>query len=319
MTALPHGYTLRHPSADELPAVQLVLDAAESADCGEPRRCEMDIVVVAATTQIDLERGAWVVVAPDGSFAGCGWLWQPRAGDTQFVADHYVHPAHRGPDVDDTLIDAIERRVAELRDEWPPRDRLVLFSEDFDARRRTSLRQRGYEHVRDFHGMRIDLNPGRPPARWPAGIEVRPIRPGVDDRAAHAASEDAFAEHYLFGPTPFDDWHTCTLGRDECDPSLWLLAWDGDQIVGQVWAVARDEGGPAYVGLVEDLSVRKQWRGRGLGLPLLGEAFRLLGDRGCASARLFVDAQNATGALRLYERAGMRAERRILGFERRLE
>jgi len=319
MTALPDGYTLRHLSADELPAAQLVLDAAESADGGEPRRHEMDIAVMAATTMLELERNVWVVVAPDGSFAGCGLLWRPLEGDTEFIGDSYIHPAHRDGAADDALIDAIESRVADLRGEMPSMNRVVLFCEDSNARRRASLRQRGYEHVRDFHSMRIDLAPGRPPARWPAGIEVRPIRPGVDDRAAHAASEDAFAEHYLFGPMPFDEWCAVTLDRDDCDPSLWLLAWDGDQVAGQVETAARDEGGPTCVGLVEDLSVRKPWRGRGLGLTLLGEVFRLLGDRGCASARVFVDVQNATGAVRLYERAGMRAERRILGLERRLE
>jgi GNAT superfamily N-acetyltransferase len=186
---------------------------------------------------------------------------------------------------------------------------LVLASEERDARRRASLQQRGYEHVRDIYGMRMDLAPGRPPASWPAGIEVRPIRPGVDDRAAHAASEEAFAEHYLFGPQPFEEWRACTLERNECDPSLWLLAWDGGEVAGQVWALARDEGGPALVGLVEDLSVCKPWRGRGLGL---------LGDRGCASVRLWVDAQNTTGALRVYERAGMRQERHVMDFERPL-
>ncbi len=137
MTALLHGYTLRHLSADELPAAQLVLDAAESADGGEPRRHEMDIAVMAATTMLDLERGVWVVVTPDGSFAGCGFLWQPLEGDTEFVADHYVHPAHREGVADDVLIDAIERRVADLRGEMLSMNRLVLFSEDSDARRRT--------------------------------------------------------------------------------------------------------------------------------------------------------------------------------------
>ena len=314
----PEAYVLRHPTRDELPAVQLVLDACESADCGEPRRHETDIAVVVAATQIDLERGAWVVVASDASFAGCGWLWKPLAGRSEFVAEHYVHPAFRDGAADDALIDAIEGRVAELHREMPGKTSLVLSSEDSDARRRSSLLRRGYEHVRDFYSMRLDLAPGRAPARWPAGIEVRPIRPGIDARAAHAASENAFAEHYLFGSMPFDEWRVLTLDWDDCDPSLWLLAWDGDDVAGQVWAVARHENGPAEAAVVLDLSVRKPWRGRGLGLALLDEIFRLLGDRGCASVRLFVDVQNATGALRLYERAGMRQERHIMGFERPL-
>ena len=314
----PAGYVLRHPARDELPALQLVLDACETADCGEPRRHETDLAAVVAARQIDLEKDAWVVVAPDGSFAGCGWLWKALPGRSEFVAEHYVHPAFRDGATDDALIDAIEGRVAELRGEMPCMSGLVLSSEDSDARRRASLRRRGYEHVRDFYSMRIDLAPGRAPARWPAGIAVRPIRAGIDDRAAHAASEDAFAEHYLFGSMPFDEWRVLTLDHDDCDPSLWLLAWDGDDVVGQVWAVARHEGGPAATAFVEDLSVRKPWRGRGLGRALLDEIFRLLGDRGCASVRLFVDVQNATGALRVYERAGMRQERHILGFERPL-
>jgi ribosomal protein S18 acetylase RimI-like enzyme len=100
---------------------------------------------------------------------------------------------------------------------------------------------------------------------------------------------------------------------------LWLLAWDGDEVAGQVWAVARDEGGSAAVGLIEDLSVRKPWRGRGLAAALLAEIFRLLGERGCRTTRLFVDVQNATGALSVYERAGMRMERRIEAYARDLD
>ena len=316
----PAGYVLRPPTRDELPQVQLLLDAVETDACGEPCRYDTDVVVMAAARRLDLERDAWVVVAFDGSLAGCAWLWPMREGDTdtEFVAEHYVHPAHRDGAVDDALIDAIEGRVTHRRAEMPLMTSLVLNCEERDARRRASLQARGYEHVRDFYSMRIDVAPGRPPASWPAGIEVRPIRPGVDDRAAHAASEEAFAEHYLFGPQPFEEWRACTLERNECDPSLWLLAWDGGEVAGQVWALARDEGGPALAGLVEDLSVRKPWRGQGLGLALLGEVFRLLGERGCAVVRLWVDAQNTTGALQLYERAGMRQERHVMDFERPL-
>ena len=102
--------------------------------------------------------------------------------------------------------------------------------------------------------------------------------------------------------------------RDAMDPDLWLVAWDGDEVAGQVWVLPRGE--EAYV---EDLSVRKPWRGRGLGLALLLEAFRLLAGRGYPLLRLFVDAQNATGAVDLYLKAGMRVERRFEVFEKAIE
>ena len=44
---------------------------------------------------------------------------------------------------------------------------------------------------------------------------------------------------------------------------------------------------------------------------LLLEEFRALAARGVTVVRLFVDAQNATGAVALYERAGMRVARRF--------
>lgn len=319
MTEAPSGYSLRRPTTDDLPAIQAVLDAAESADLGEPCRHEMEFAVVASTSRIDLERGVWVAVAPDGSLVACGWLWELREGDTEFVADHYVHPDHRDGPADDLLVDAFEDAVARLHAGTPTMTRLILFAEDSNAGRRASLQARGFEHVRDFYGMRIGLHPGLSPAAWPEGIVVRSIKPGEDARVAYEASEEAFSEHFLFGPTPFADWLTCTIDRHDCDPSLWLLAWHRDEVAGQVWAVVRDEGGPAAVGLVEDLSVRKPWRGRGLGAALLAEVFRLLGERGCRATRLFVDVQNATGALGVYERAGMVVERRINAYARELK
>jgi ribosomal protein S18 acetylase RimI-like enzyme len=68
----------------------------------------------------------------------------------------------------------------------------------------------------------------------------------------------------------------------------------------------------AGLGWIGDLAVRDAWRGRGIGEALLRAAFRLFADRGLTHARLNVDAGNATGALRLYERAGMRVRREWL-------
>jgi ribosomal protein S18 acetylase RimI-like enzyme len=318
MNLAPSGYTLRRPTTDDLPAIQALLDAAESADLGEACRHEMDFALFAATSKLDLERGVWVAVDRDDALAACGWLWEPREGDAEFIVDHYVHPDHRDGPVDDLLIDALEDAVARRYAEMPEMTRSIFFSEVINVRRRVSLQARGYEHVRDFYGMRIGLRPGLSSADWPDGIEARPIRPREDAHVAHEASEDAFSEHFLFGPTSFEDWSILTIGHEDCDPSLWLLAWDGDEVAGQVWAVARDEGGSAEVGMIEDLSVRKPWRGRGLAAALLSEIFRILGERGCRTTRLFVDAQNGTGALGVYERAGMRVERRIEAYARSL-
>ena len=66
------------------------------------------------------------------------------------------------------------------------------------------------------------------------------------------------------------------------------------------------------------LAVRRPWRGRGLGLGLLRWSFGALAGVGMHRAALSVDAENTTGAVRLYERAGMHVTHRFETWERRL-
>ena len=78
------------------------------------------------------------------------------------------------------------------------------------------------------------------------------------------------------------------------------------------WPRARDDPEAGYVG---ELAVRKSWRRRGLGLALLQHAFRGFKERGKLRAVLHVDSENITGAIRLYERAGMYVDRLFHTYE----
>lgn len=313
---LPPGYALRSLTANDLPAVQELLNACESAETGEPCVHEMDIVAEARGPALRLDDNAWLIVAPDGSFAGVGWLWAPREDSRELTADHYVHPGHRDTVLDDVLIDLVEARAAQIatQPEGQSLRGLVMFADVKQVGRCSSFIDRGFSHVRDLCCMRTDLDPSASRvSSWPDGITVRTVEPERDGRRLHAADEEAFSEHYLFFATPFEEWRLRRFDRDDFDPSLWLVAWDRDEIAGQVWAIPR--GAEVFI---EDLSVRKRWRGRGLGAALLSEVFGLLAARGHTLVRLFVDVQNITGAIRVYERVGMRAERRFEAYEKPL-
>jgi GNAT superfamily N-acetyltransferase len=91
-----------------------------------------------------------------------------------------------------------------------------------------------------------------------------------------------------------------------------LAAMDGEEVAGVLVAETKGADDPDC-GTVADLGVRRPWRGRGLGLALLGRAFDEFRERGLTRARLNVDAASPTGATRLYERAGMTVE---LGWDR---
>jgi ribosomal protein S18 acetylase RimI-like enzyme len=59
-----------------------------------------------------------------------------------------------------------------------------------------------------------------------------------------------------------------------------------------------------------------EYRQRGLGQTLLQHTFAEFARRGFTAVGLGVDAENPTGAVRVYERAGMRVERTNLVFEK---
>lgn len=165
------------------------------------------------------------------------------------------------------------------------------------------LRERGYTLIRHFFEMAIRVDDEPPPPVWPDGVEVRPARPGEEERV-HAADEEAFADHWEFEPRPFESWLAGWQARG-WDPSLWHLAVAGGEIAGVCLCSTR--GGAGWVG---DLAVRRPWRRRGLGAALLLHAFRDFRARGFERVGLDVDGENTTGAVRLYERVGMHVAHR---------
>jgi mycothiol synthase len=62
-------------------------------------------------------------------------------------------------------------------------------------------------------------------------------------------------------------------------------------------------------GWLEHISVRRPWRKRGLASALIVDSLRALREAGLAEAALGVDAENVSGALRVYEAIGFRRAR----------
>ncbi|MGZ4409908.1 MAG: N-acetyltransferase family protein [Gaiellaceae bacterium] len=309
---LPEGYAWRRVAPTDLPLVQELLDTCEAADTGETRAHQLDVVAEGRQPRVDIERDYLLIVSSDGALAAFGWLFHFESGNC--ICEPNVHPEHRAAALEGPLLTALESRASDLGHghEADPSRRLDVWCESVRGDRRAMLGARGYAKVRDFLIMRIELAQGFASPVLPSGLTVRSFRPGVDERALHKATEEAFAEHFHFEPSTFDEF--CgTLAARKVNPDLWLVAWDGDEVAGEVLSLER--AGDVYV---ESVSVRKPWRGRGLALALLLNAFARLHARGHDAVFLGLDAENATGALQLYQKAGMRVWRRFEMFEKRL-
>ncbi|HEX2505707.1 MAG TPA: GNAT family N-acetyltransferase [Gaiellaceae bacterium] len=179
------------------------------------------------------------------------------------------------------------------------------------------LEDAGFRHIRYELEMRIELEDEPPEPDWPDGIAVRAFRPAEDDEAVWRADQESFADHWEYTPDPLEDFRAAVVGHPGFDPELFFLAVAGEELAGFAFCLIRDLGEP--VGWVDILGVRRPWRRRGLGLALLRHSFRELRARGAGWAGLEVDAENLTGAVRLYERAGMRPAHQVAIYERALD
>jgi len=90
-------------------------------------------------------------------------------------------------------------------------------------------------------------------------------------------------------------------------PHLWKIAWDGDQVVAGVHNMLDEEENKTYHrkrGYTEDIFTLRPWRGKGIARALIAESIRMFRGMGMQETHLGVDADNTSGALRLYQKMG---------------
>jgi mycothiol synthase len=178
--------------------------------------------------------------------------------------------------------------------------------------------RRGYRRIRSSWTMEIELGVEAPlePA-IPDGIELRPYRHPEDEQEVYEALQEAFLDHWDFHPAPIETWREFNVKAGNFHPDLWLVAWADNEVAGASLNYPERSGDPGH-GWVGTLGVRRDWRRRGLGEALLRRSFGMLHAHGLRKVRLGVDAENPTGATRLYERVGMHVLRRSNTWEREL-
>jgi len=288
-----------------------VIVASEIEEFGEAEGFGLD-ELEGGWKQLDLEQDAWVAIAPDGALAGYGYLQDRR--HVRLDTEVYVHPAHFGRGIGTTLVRLAEARAREHVTLAPPGTRVVVnnWINALNAGARSLLEREGYTPVRYFFRMEITFSEEPAAASWPARITVR--NGGVDEdlRPFYETAEEAMADQWGHVPRSYEEWRERRTGSG-FDPSLWLLALDDEVPAGAVMCSISNN-----IGWIDTLMVRRPWRRRGLGFALLTRAFRELYGLGLSRMALTVDAENPTGATRLYERAGMRIGQQYAAYGKEL-
>lgn len=312
---VPAGYSIRAAAREDFDRIVAMLYAVDMADWGAPDFTAEFLEFEWSMPQLDLSRDTWLVEdQTTGGVAGYSWLLA-RDRHRQLDGWGVVHPEDRGRGVGSLLLNRIEARALEHAAQAPDGAgttvRWGVIAPDVAVHR--MLEARGFVEERHDWEMERQVGPDDQDPAAPDGITIRPFDADADAHAFHAVTEESFAHHYGWVPRTFEEFAAVRIDRPAFDAGLWRVAVTQDgAMVGVLIAVVSGDRG-----FVETLGVVPAWRGRGIGLALLRSSFAEYARRGIQTVALDVDAQNATGAVALYERAGMHVTREYDTFAKR--
>ena len=275
--------------------------------------------------QFDAARDV-VVAEVDGVMVGhatCDWV-DATDGVREYRSRGAVDPAWRRRGIGGELLGDVQHRqrvLAATHDTDRPRVH-GTFTKELNVGSIALAHRAGYEAVRWFFDMeRPGLDRNLPPVKpLPDGIEVRPV---TDDQlgAIWKADIEAFRDHWG-GHDTSDAALQRFLDAPDNDPTLWVVAWEGDEVVAAsinvIYAHENAETSRRR-GWLESVFTRRAWRRRGIAGGLIDRSFHLLAGRGMDTAALGVDADNPSGALHLYESHGFAVTERGTAWRRPFE
>jgi len=254
------------------------------------------------------------------AYSRCLWE-QELEGTRAYGAYGWVDPAFRHRGIGTAMYNVNEARLRAIATGHPadvPK-KMTSFSAESDVGGVKLLESQGFTpemYIADMIRHNLDDIPGAP---MPEGLVVRMPTPD-EYRKVFDADVEAFRDHQ--GSTePQEAWFEEWISDPNFDPSLWKIAWDGDEVAGQVRSFIDKEQNEEYGrqrGWTEDISTRRPYRARGLARSLLCQSLEAVRDAGMKEAALSVHTDNPLGAYKLYESVGFVIERQVILYSKPL-
>jgi mycothiol synthase len=316
MDPLPNRYIERPVQMEDLENALRLLHAYSLSLIGVAEDSLESLKLWWETPNFDLSTDTLGIFTPHGQMVGYTELIDRGEPHVRMVGWSCVHPEHQGHGLGKYLLTWSIQRARQNIPLAPAGTRVVLqhFAASTNYAAAALFTQAGFQPLRASYVMRIDFDSPPQLPVLPEGIIIRPIQGEDEERNALRASHEAFKDHWGNTNSPFEEFYQRTKyyldHNPHYDPSLFFIALDGDQIAGisMCFPEMDEDADIAWVGT---LGVRRAWRKRGVGLALLQHSFQEFYQRGKKGAGLGVDSGSLTGAVRLYERAGMYVQRKM--------
>lgn len=308
----PAGFLVRPATLDNVGILTDFLRFCQQEEYGFAIANEADTRTLWTSPEVDLSADTWLVFTPGDQVVAYLHLGHKEPLRMSLVLK--VHPAYADLGLQGALLQCAEERASQFIPQLRADARISLSASCSGPTNiyRQAIEQAGFALVRSDLRMEIDMSePPKAPV-WPEGITRLPFTLEMA-RAVHEADDEGFQDHWGHLPLAFETFRHQYIVTSKFDPTLWFLAGAGEKIVGCALCERGED-----IAWVNNLSVLRPWRHRGIGLALLQTAFGEFYQRGAYKVGLEVDAHSLTGATRLYERAGMHLVRRFDRYEKEL-
>ena len=269
-----------------------------------------------------------LVFAPEGGLVGYIEVWTTSKPPVHPWIWGRVHPDYSDLGIGTWMLEWAETRASRALEELEPDLRFAprtgVFHQADESRK--LFEHQGYRNNRTSYDMLIEMDAPPEPV-WPQGLTVRTYNHETDAENVYRTYVETFRDHFGFVESPFEEgfrsFEHLMVEADDFDPSLWYLAvesglQENKQEIAGICLCRPRALESAEMGYIHVLGVRRPWRKRGLGLAFLQLAFGEFYRRGTNKVTLGVDAESLTGALRLYEKAGMHIYRQFDLFEKEI-
>lgn len=251
-----------------------------------------------------------LVVERDGAIVGYARVeWRDQVDGTRgFTSVCLLRPEDRGLGIGGAMLGWAEARIAAVAARLPSDrpSKMRTWTWDADEGAAALLSRHGWTKVgRGYEMVRRTLD-AIPDVPLPAGFEIRDVAGEAAERRVWEAAAEAFRDERDEREWTEADWRNVRADPNR-DPSLWAIAFEGDEVAGGVQGrIDSDENAHhgTLQGYVDGVWTRAPYRRRGLARALLARVLVLFRDRGMTSAFLGVDGLNPNQAMNLYESLG---------------
>ncbi|MEU4403629.1 GNAT family N-acetyltransferase [Streptosporangium sp. NPDC023963] len=226
-----------------------------------------------------------------------------------------VHPEYRRRGLGGRLLEWAIGNTPVLHERRFPGQPLELHVE-VDSRNeglRALVARAGMRPARWFYGMTLDLGAELPEVSPPEGLQIIAYRDDLED-AVREVRNRSFVDHWGSVQHTPESWRSTIVGVRAFRPEGSFVAVDASGECAGVLLTHYFEADTEATGVreawIQIIGTPREWRGRGVASALLAHALGEFRAQGYDTAGLGVDADNPTGALGIYTRAGFEIARR---------